>query len=142
MTTTNNKHSAGGPVLAPPAGATAGTAGVTAPEVTEEQLASLVQSMESAAVPTMKPPTAGELATAEGVGAAWHTSKRIDALWSIDQARNAWIHVVDLGWRRLYNGRDGAFQALTTLASQARQTNSIVHLREEPDGMIYEIYLW
>lgn len=142
MTTTNHKEGPAGPVFAPPASVASDTAGITGPAVTDEQLATLVQSMETAAVPTLMPPTAGQLATAEGAEAAWHTNKRIDALWSIDQARNAWIHIVDLGWRRLYNGRDGAFQALTSLAGQARQTNSIVHLREEPDGMIYEIYLW
>jgi len=31
----------------------------------------------------------------------------------------------------------GAFTALTTLASPARQTNRPVNLREEADGMIY-----
>ena len=45
-------------------------------------------------------------------------------------------------WFGQYNGRDGAFQALVALAAQARQTNRIVNLREEADGMIYEIYLW
>jgi hypothetical protein len=47
-----------------------------------------------------------------------------------------------VGWKKLYNGRDGAFSALVTLAAQARQTGRNVSCREEADGMIYEIYLW
>jgi hypothetical protein len=140
-TSTNSKTE---PTMGPPteAGTTA-TAGVTAPNQTEEQFASVIQSLEATSAPSLAPPTAGELAAAgEAAAATWHTNKRIDALWSIDQPRNAFIHVVDLGWRKIYNGRDGAFQALTSLASQARQTNRLVHLREEADGMIYEIYLW
>ena len=42
----------------------------------------------------------------------------------------------------LYNGTDGAFTALTTLASQARQTGSSINFREEANGMVYEFYLW
>jgi hypothetical protein len=63
-------------------------------------------------------------------------------MWSIDETRNAFVHVVSLGWRKVFNGRDGAFQALVLLASQARQTGRPCNLREEADGMIYEIYLW
>ncbi|TCO50334.1 hypothetical protein EV646_102408 [Kribbella antiqua] len=144
MASTNGKT--GGPTMAPPAETSStatDTAGVTAPSQTEEQFASVIQSLDTGSAPTLAPPTAGELAAAgEAAAATWHTNKRIDALWSIDQPRNAFIHVVDLGWRKLYNGRDGAFQALCSLASQARQTNRICHLREEADGMIYEIYLW
>jgi len=52
------------------------------------------------------------------------------------------MRVVGLGWKRLYNGRDGAFIALTILAAQARQVGRPVNFREEADGMVYEIYLW
>jgi hypothetical protein len=67
---------------------------------------------------------------------------QIDALWSMNETRNAFVHVASLGWRKIYNGRDGAFQALVSLANQARQTNRTVNFREEADGMIYEIYVW
>jgi hypothetical protein len=52
------------------------------------------------------------------------------------------MHVPSLGWRKLFNGKDGAFTALVTLASQARQTGRTINFREEGDGMVYEIYLW
>lgn len=92
--------------------------------------------------PTVLPPAVAAEAAGEAVTATWRNNVKIDALWSIDETRNAWVRVVGLGWRRIYNGRDGAFQALTALAAQARQTNRPVNLREEADGMIYEIYLW
>jgi hypothetical protein len=141
MTTTANAHA--GPTMAPPSEqATTDQAGLAAPTLTEEQVAAI--AVESAATPTLTPPgTAGVTAAAgAGVTATWHSSVQIDALWSIDQTRNAFVHIVGVGWRKIFNGRDGAFQALVTLASQARQTNRPVNLREEADGMIYEIYLW
>jgi hypothetical protein len=141
MTSTNSQA---GPSLAPPSelfASTAGTAGLSAPTMTGEQLAAMAVEAAPAA-PTLAPPAAAEAAAEAGVAATWRSNVRIDALWSIDESRNAFVNVVGLGWRKIYNGRDGAFQALVSLASQARQTNRIVNLREEADGMIYEIYLW
>jgi hypothetical protein len=139
--TSPNYHA--GPSLAPPSelstSATEAT-GTSAPTMTDEQLAAM--TVEAAVAPTLMPPTAAEVAAEEGVAATWRNNVRIDALWTIDQTRNAFVHVVGIGWRKIYNGRDGAFQALVSLAGQARQTNRIVNLREEADGMVYEIYLW
>jgi hypothetical protein len=109
--------------------------------LTDVQIALRVAETTPSTIPTVLPPglaaeTAGE------VTSTWRSNVKIDALWSIDETRNAWVRVVGLGWRKIYNGRDGAFAALLTLAAQARQTNRPTNLREEPDGMIYEIYLW
>jgi hypothetical protein len=108
--------------------------------MTDEQLAAM--AVEATAGPALMPPTAAEVAVVAGVTATWRSNVQIDALWCLDQTRNAFVHVVGLGWRKIYNGRDGAFQALVSLASQARQTNRVCNLREEADGMIYEIYVW
>ncbi len=78
----------------------------------------------------------------QAVTGTWTTNVTIDALWSIAETRNAYVHVAGGAWKKVYNARDGAFQALLTLASQARQTGKPVSLREEADGMVYEIYLW
>lgn len=119
------------------------TPGGSAPTaVSDAQIAKLVAEATPLSGPTVLPPTVAAEAAGEAVTGTWRNNVRIDALWSIDETRNAWLRVVGLGWRKIYNGRDGAFQALTTLASQARQTNRPVNLREEADGMIYEIYLW
>jgi hypothetical protein len=139
--TSTNFHA--GPSLAPPSelsASVAETAGLSAPTMTGEQLAAM--AVEATAAPTLTPPAAAEVAAEAGVAATWRSNVKIDALWSIDETRNAFVHVVGLGWRKIYNGRDGAFQALVSLASQARQTNRIVNLREEADGMICEIYVW
>jgi hypothetical protein len=110
--------------------------------LSDAQIARRVSEASPMAGPTVVPPAVAAEAAGEGITATWRNNVKIDALWSIDETRNAWLRVVGLGWRKIYNGRDGAFLALTALASQARQTNRPVNLREEADGMVYEIYLW
>lgn len=139
MTTTTNNLA--GPTLTPPGElSTTEAGGLAAPTATEEQIAAIAG--DSAAAPSLTPPSIVGVAAGEGVTVSWHTNVQIDALWSIDQTRNAFVHIVGVGWKKIFNGRDGSFQALVTLASQARQTNRPASLREEADGMIYEIYLW
>jgi hypothetical protein len=138
--TSINSHA--GPSLAPPSRHSAsavGTAGHSAPTMTGEQLAAI--AVEAPVAPTLMPPGA-EVGAEAGVAGTWRNNMQIDAVWCMNETRNAFVHVAGLGWRRIYNGRDGAFQALVSLASQARQTNRIVNFREEADGMIYEIYVW
>lgn len=136
----------GGPSLVPPAesnGSDDAAPGSTAPTLTPEQMSTMME--RSPATPTMAPPSLAAAAAAAAetaVTATWRSNVHVDGLWSIDETRNAWLHVTGLGWRKIYNARDGAFQALVALAGQARQTNRPVSLREEADGMIYEIYLW
>jgi hypothetical protein len=138
-----------GPNQAPPQGnggaATAvGAAGTSAPETTSESdlLEALTPRVEGA--PSVEPPqiAEAEAAGAEAVTAVWRSNQIVTALWSINELRNAWMYVVNLGWRKIYNGRDHAFTALVTLASQARQTGKPITFREEADGMVHEIYLW
>jgi hypothetical protein len=121
-----------------------GGAGTSAPaDLTAEQLQARLggSAVAAAGAPTLAPPSSAAGAQA-GVTATWRTGVQITALWSIDETRNAFAYVDGVGWKKLFNGRDGAFAALATLASQARQTGRTVNLREEADGMIYEIYLW
>lgn len=123
-------------------GAATGTGTSKPKELTDDQLARLVTGTAAATEgrPRLFPP--GAAVAAEGVTATWRSDVQISALWTIDEVRNAFVHIVGVGWRKLYNGRDGAFTALVTLAAQARQTGRNVSCREEADGMIYEIYLW
>jgi len=116
-------------------------------ELTDDQLRAMVSGTAATAVgrPTLMPPGAARATGAKAAGAVtatWRSGVTITALWTIDETRNAFAHVDGVGWKKLYNGRDGAFAALVTLAAQARQTGRTVNLREEADGMIYEIYLW
>jgi hypothetical protein len=128
--------------------ATLAEAGVSEPAaITDEQLRAMVEGTGSAAAteaPTLSPPgTAGAAAEAVGgVTGTWRNSMVVTAMWSINETRNAWMYVSGLGWRKLFNGRDGAFMALTAIAGQARQTGHQITFREEADGMVHEIYLW
>lgn len=95
--------------------------------------------------PVLAPPgTAGAAATAAvtGVTGTWTSGVMVDATWSINETRNAWFHVTGGAWKKLFNGTDGAFMALCTLAAQAKQTGHQMAIREEADGMVHEIYLW
>jgi hypothetical protein len=129
------------PVQAPPASAKdAGLLGGSRPTRTQGEATAAAATQAPSLAPT---PVDGHAAGAtDGVTATWRNGVLISALWTIEETRNAFVHVAGVGWRKIYNGRDGAFAALVTLASQARQTNRAVNLREEADGMIHEIYLW
>ncbi|MPY56158.1 hypothetical protein [Streptomyces spongiae] len=76
------------------------------------------------------------------VTGTWTQNVLVDGMWSIDQPRNAYLHVKGGMWKKIYNGSDASFTALTTLAAQARQTGRPISFREEPDGSVHEIYLW
>lgn len=89
-------------------------------------------------VPTLEPP----LAKKEEVLAAWVSGKQINALWGINQNRNSWVYVSDVGWKKLANNSDSAIVALTILTSHAKQLNCPVDYREEADNMIHEICVW
>lgn len=136
-----------GPTQIPSQGAAASSSGGTGTSAPADLTAEQLQAMMSGGTattdsrPTLAPPAQAAGAEA-AVTATWRTGVQITALWSIDETRNAFAYVTGVGWKKLYNGRDGAFAALVTLASQARQTGRTVNLREEADGMVYEIYLW
>lgn len=113
--------------------------------LTEAQMAQSATGGEVEARPSLAPPVARTETSAggtDGVTASTWRSGTVTALWAQIQLRNAWMHVASLGWRKIFNGRDGSFQALTYLASQARQGGRTIQFREEADGMVYEIYLW
>ena len=137
-----------GPNQAPPQEngdtATAGAAGTSAPESVSEGRPAAGSHAGGRRQADVEPPQIPEAegVAAEAVTATWRSNQTVTALWSINELRNAWMYVVNLGWRRIYNGRDHAFTALVTLASQARQTGKPITFREEADGMVHEIYLW
>ncbi len=143
MATRNSTHS---PTLAPsPAraqqSATEGV-GMSRPvELSDEHLAS--SGTTTAQAPVLTPPgTAGATASVTAVTGTWTSGVMVDATWSINETRNAFFHVAGGGWKKVFNGTDGAFTALTTLATQAKQSGHQIAIREEADGMVHEIYLW
>jgi len=119
-------------------------AGGSRPELSLRELDVIGVGTSVESGPTLQPPSlAGDVATAVGaVTATWQYNKTVVATWSINEPRNAFMSVQGLGWRKLYNASDGAFVSLVFLATQARQTGRPISFREEPDGMVHEIYLW
>lgn len=95
------------------------------------------------APPTMQAspslPTPG---TTVSGAAAWQSSKKVDALWTIGEDGNSWIGVAGIGWKKLAHPNETAVCALTMLAAHARCTNASVDYRDESDNMIHEIYVW
>jgi hypothetical protein len=133
-----------GPTETPPSAVTDGTGpGMAEPKILPEQALAESATAAAGSRPVLAPPSAAADAgaRAQQVTATWRNGT-VTALWSINQARNAWMHVPGIGWKKLFNGRDWSFTALVTLASQARQTGRQIAFREEADGMVYEIYLW
>ena len=94
--------------------------------------------METQARPSQMP--TGE--AMQGISAAvWHGDKNITGLWSINQNRNVWVAIADIGWKKLADNSDSAIMAMTTILSHAFQTNRKASLREE-EGQIRELYVW
>jgi hypothetical protein len=138
-------------LLAGPGPTTGSSSSSTAPGLTEpmpltsEMVATLTAQAAVEMGPVLTPPgvtVQAEAEIAESITGTWRQNVVVTALWSINETRNAWIHLQNIGWKKIFNSRDGAFTTLVTLASQAKQTNRPITCRVESDGMIYEIYLW
>jgi hypothetical protein len=97
----------------------------------------------SDAAPTMTPPQQAQGGASTGGIGAWTNNHKVTALWSINQNRNSWIYLENVGWRRLASNSDSAIVALSILAAHAKQTQTPYYNgREEADGMIHECYVW
>jgi hypothetical protein len=121
------------------------TGGMSRPTQMPESHAGITSAGAGEMWPVLLPPgTAGASSTAavSGITGTWTSGVMCDATWSINETRNAWFHVSGGAWKKIFNGTDGSFMALCTLAAQAKQTGHQMAIREEADGMVHEIYLW
>jgi hypothetical protein len=93
--------------------------------------------------PALHPPgsPAAAAMAVEGIG-AWRLDARIGALWTSNNARNAYVWINSVGWRKLAGQSDQAHLGLLQLARLARDTNAVVNYRDEADNMIHEMYIW
>ena len=97
----------------------------------------------SASSPSKSLPATASSGTAGGAaGTTWNNAANINALWSINQDKNSWVGVANVGWIKLSNASDSGIVSLTQLASHAKQMGSTVYYRQEDDGMIHEFYVW
>jgi len=113
-------------------------------DLTSEEAAAITAGVTaSAAQPTMMPPPQVQAGASTGGIGAWTNYHKVTALWSINQNRNSWIHLENVGWRKLANNSDSAIVALSILAAHAKQTQTPYYNgREEADGMIHECFVW
>jgi C1A family cysteine protease len=70
----------------------------------------------------------------------WLYNKKVTGLWAINQNKNAWVHLHGIGWRKIWNKNDSAFNLMLTQLAAAKGGNRPVHLYLY-DGMISQIYV-
>jgi C1A family cysteine protease len=70
----------------------------------------------------------------------WLNNKTIVGLWTIDQDRNAWVYVSDIGWRRIAFDNDNIFFDLLAQLSTAKAGHRPVNLFED-QGIITQVYV-
>jgi hypothetical protein len=87
-----------------------------------------------------RPAEADAESAAAVLTSTWQNNKKVNALWSINQNCNSWAGIEGIGWRKLFSGIETSTMALTIIASSALATQGPITYREEPDGMIHEIY--
>jgi len=110
----------------------------------EQQQAAAAGAYETitAAVPSQTPPSSISATGGDGGATAWQNTKKVSALWVINEVRNSWAYIAGVGWKKFANNSDSAIVALTTLGAHAKLIQSNVDYRDEADGMIHEMYVW
>jgi hypothetical protein len=142
---------AGKPVMPPP-GVEVGLSAIPVTEFgkpkTDAMAVRYEETVAGEARPVVHPDARATAQAVQAIAAGgtvtgvWTQNAMVDGMWSMNQSRNAYLHVKGGTWKKIHNGSDAAFTALTTLACQARQTGRPITFREESDGMVHEIYLW
>jgi len=129
------------PEKMPPASATAssGNGNANAPTMQVPEITS--QSVFSSAnAPKLSPPEVSEGVAAFGA-AIWNTDKRVNGLYTTYNARNSWMSIAGIGWKKLATGSDSMCEAMTDLAAHAREKNCRIDFSEE-NGLVKEMYIW
>lgn len=129
------------PVNVPPAEEAIQTAKTDeAPEIQASELNS--SSLSDDNMPTLTPPSESSASSEEGFGAGvWNNSKKVNALYSTDGAKNSWMSIVGTGWVRLNTLSDTGHTALTILAAAAKEKNSSVNYLLDA-SQAKEMYVW
>ena len=128
------------PEKIPPSGAgiTNGS-NTNAPTINVSQVA--FAALESVAnAPQFNPPETKEGVTAYEA-AVWNTDKRVNGLYTTLHARNSWMSIAGIGWKKLATGSDSMCEAMTQLAAHCREKNCRIDFAED-NGLVNEIYVW
>ena len=89
--------------------------------------------------PSLRPAATG---SAGGATATWQSNVHVIGLWSINQDRNCWVYLDNVGWRNLSGASESGLVAMNMLASHAYQLGSTTSLYEEDDGSLSQLYVW
>ncbi len=112
------------------------------PSLVLEGTSSSLITSGSEVIPTLDPPSAINIEAEDSFSAGvWNNDKRVNALFSTNDERNAWMNVVGIGWVKLANNIDSANEALNVLATAAKVKNSPVNYLLE-GGKVTQIYVW
>ena len=140
--TTNASGAPSAPSASPPAtaGATTGKCGCQGSGSTQSAgRASSVGAGASLQAPSLRPATAG---SAGGATATWQSNVHVIGLWSINQDRNCWVYLDNVGWRNLSGASESGLVAMNMVASHAYQLGSTTSLYDEDDGSLSQLYVW
>lgn len=117
---------------------------VSAPIPTQEIAEQAITGMERETnAPNLTPPASAITAgSQEGITAAvWQNDKRVSGLYTTFHARNSWMHIAGLGWKRVSNTNDSSQEAMNLLAAHCREKACRIDFSEE-NGIVKEIYVW
>jgi hypothetical protein len=119
-------------------------AGVPRPTATPDAAGRPVGARKAGAAPTLSPPARAQAAagtrrtaaTTDGTS-AWTT---IAALWSINQADNAWFYDASAGWQKISPDSDVGVETVNAIAAHAKACGSAVqYVSDDTTGMVTEI---
>jgi C1A family cysteine protease len=71
----------------------------------------------------------------------WQNNRRVTGLWTINQDRNAWVHVDGLGWRKISADNDNIFFNMLAQLIAAKAATRAVNFYEE-NGVIKQVYVF
>lgn len=130
------------PEKIPPAGGaiTNSNSDTNAPTINVSSQAAFTSIESVTNAPQLSPPEVQEGVTAYEA-AVWNTDKRVNALYTTLHARNSWMSIAGIGWKKLATGSDSACEAMTQLAAHCREKNCRIDYSEE-NGLVNEIYVW
>ena len=58
----------------------------------------------------------------------WINSKKVVGLWAINEERNAWVYLSDIGWRKISNNNDDGFINTLTQLAVAKAVGATVNV--------------
>jgi hypothetical protein len=77
----------------------------------------------------------------DGIVETGWLNTRVLGLWTIDQDRNAWVYLDNVGWRRVAFDNDNIFFDMLVQLVAAKAANRPVGVYQE-NAVIKQIYVW